>query len=1057
MKQIQPEKIHKQSSLSRIVFISTVSFLLPLFGFLALLGSPLGGQIYQNDILHLVIMAIMCPVAFYVSFRAYLGFKDSRDTRLFFVALAFYVFGFVFLLHAVVAPVFNFPEVVFDIFEHYGLFLGVIIFLFILFVPIKPEKLYIHKSKVLFFSALLLLLATLAVIVYPPLTQLLERGIDIFTGATAGLFLILVVLLIQKYKNTKNVLLVYLIAGFSILVNVGIIPFFYNEWNVLWWYFHLVSLIGFVVILVGVSGGKRREKDFSGMLGNTPFFSKISTKLIVFIITLSLVSLSGFGYFSFGKYRQSLEEQVLDDLILIAETQEGQLLVYLEALKIRTVDFSSDGFIRDATSDIINNPDDAKAIEMLNQHLIINKMALDETILGINIISADGFVIASTDSTEIGKDERDEDCFIKTMELHYGKARINDILLSINFGTNQHTIIISSLLTDKVNGEKIGVIVNYFSTEMIDRVLSGQYQVTLGALTGLEGRRETIDIYLVNKDRLMISASRFFGDDVFLKQVVNTEPIEKCLISQEEISGKWLDYRNVPVFGASMCLVNFFNWTLMVEIDESEVIRPIIALRSVMFGAGAVLVFIIVLIGLYFSRRITHPIRALSELTKEISRGNYSIKVPIKSKDELGALAYNFNTMAEAIKESKKKIDDSLKLVKDQKKKVENQQNAILNILEDVEEEKNKATLEEEKVSSILRNVGDGVFVVDSNRNIIVFNSKAEEISGFERLEVIGKRYDTILKFIDEKDETKINSRFIEEVINTGKNKGMPPNTILIRKDGSKVPVADGAAPLKDGRGNVIGCIVVFRDMTKEREVDRAKNEFISLASHQLRAPMTGIQWVVERFLKKETNLSERGKDYLKDIHTSSIRLSELVDSLLNVARIESAGGIAVVPEKLDLIKFFEDYIGELAPLLEKKNLTLEFKDCPKSLEIVSDPRVLRNVLQSIVSNAIEYTPEGGSIYISVEKDNNVVIKIKDTGIGIPANEQSKMFEKFHRAENAKVMKTGGTGLGLYIAKKAIEALGGKIDFTSQQDKGTTFRIEFPIEVEAKGGGKELL
>jgi PAS domain S-box-containing protein len=801
-----------------------------------------------------------------------------------------------------------------------------------------------------------------------------------------------------------------------------------------------------------------KQRGFSSVPENTPFFSKISTKLIIFIVTLSLVSLFGFGYFSFDKYRQSLEKQVLDDLILVAEAQEGQLLLYLDTLKTRTVDFSSDGLIRDATSDVVNNIDGVKAVKTLNQHLVINKLALDDTIFGINIVNLNGVVIASTDEDEIGRDESEDDYFKETLGLSYGETRTNDIEFGHHFGYEQHTIFISSILTDRITGEKIGVIINYFSTEQIDRLLSGQHQIMLGALSGLEGRRETIDIYLVNKDRLMISASRFLGDDVFLKQTVDTRPIERCLVSQEEINGKWLDYRNVPVFGASMCLVSSFNWTLVVEIDESEVIRPIIALRNMMLGAGTVWIFIIVLIGLYFSRLITRPIEVLSRLTKEVSRGQYDIKVPVESKDELGALAYNFNIMEEAIKMSKKKIDDYVNLLKSEKGKVENQQKAVLNVLEDIKEEKDKAALEKEKVSTILHNIGDGVFVVDKSRNIIVFNSQAEKISGFKSIEVIGKPYNTILKFVDEKDETKINDDFIEDVINTGKSHKMPQNTSLIQKDGKKIPVADSAVPLKSGSGKIIGCIVVFRDITLEREVDRAKNEFVSLASHQLKTPMLGMQWVIERFSKTETKMSKKSKEYLNDLHISTVKLSGLVDSLLNVSRIESSGGISVIPEKINLIKFIEEYIEELGPLLAKKSIQLNFKDRPAKLEMITDPKVLRNIIQSLVSNAIEYTPDKGTIDIIVESGDGsyIILKVKDTGIGIPKDGQAKIFEKFHRAENAKKVKATGTGLGLYIAKTSTEVLGGEIGFESEEGKGTTFNVKLPLESKEKKSGKML-
>mgnify|MGYP002725558186 CR=1 FL=1 len=504
-----------------------------------------------------------------------------------------------------------------------------------------------------------------------------------------------------------------------------------------------------------------------------------------------------------------------------------------------------------------------------------------------------------------------------------------------------------------------------------------------------------------------------------------------------------------------------FFWVVFELTPRDFILAPVINLRNILFFAAFGFGLIAVFFSILFSRSFTKPIDKLTLAAESLSDGDLTARSDVKSDNEFGALSYSFNKMADSILEARTGLEDKIKSRTDSinkgKLELEKQQEAILNILEDIEDEKDNVTKEQEKTAAILHNIGDGVFVVDNSGNIIVFNSQAEKISGFKKDEVIGKKYDTILRFVNEKDTTKINSKFIEDVMETGENQEMPLNTILIQRDKRKVPVAGSAVALKDKGGNVIGCIVVFRDITKEREIDRAKSEFISVASHQLRTPMTGIQWVIERFLKKETKLSKQGKEYLEDLHTSSVRLSELVDSLLNVSRIESGGGVAVTPEKLDLIKFIEDYIGELTPLLAKKSIDLKFEDHPESFEIVSDPKVLRNVMQSIVSNAIEYTPESGSIDITVEKNTDVMIKIKDTGIGIPEAEQSRMFEKFHRADNAKVVKTDGTGLGLYIAKKATETLGGKIDFISHEGKGTTFYVELPLESKANTGGKDLL
>ena len=237
----------------------------------------------------------------------------------------------------------------------------------------------------------------------------------------------------------------------------------------------------------------------------------------------------------------------------------------------------------------------------------------------------------------------------------------------------------------------------------------------------------------------------------------------------------------------------------------------------------------------------------------------------------------------------------------------------------------------------------------------------------------------------------------------------------------------------------------VFRDITKEQELDRVKNEFISIASHQLRTPLTGIQWVVERFAKKE-HLTPKGKEYLDDIHTSAKRLTEMVDLFLNLSRIES-GKVGTTPQPLEIIGFIQAYLRECAPLCEKKNLQLVFKEHEPKLTVNIDASALHNILQSLISNAIEYTQVGGKIDIAIQKKvDTFVLQVRDTGIGIPKSEQARIFEKFVRASNAKLYKTDGTGIGLYIAERATSFLGGKIWFESEENKGSTFYVELPLK-----------
>ncbi|MBI5004671.1 MAG: PAS domain-containing protein [Candidatus Lloydbacteria bacterium] len=261
----------------------------------------------------------------------------------------------------------------------------------------------------------------------------------------------------------------------------------------------------------------------------------------------------------------------------------------------------------------------------------------------------------------------------------------------------------------------------------------------------------------------------------------------------------------------------------------------------------------------------------------------------------------------------------------------------------------------------------------------------------------------------------------------------------------------------KDTDGKPVRMIGVNWDVTKEKETDRVKSEFVSLASHQLRTPLTGIEWTAELFSKKE-KLTETGKKYLNDIFFSAKRLSTLVRLLLDVSRIEG-GNVNVSPEPLDLVSFTKETLENMHMLCEKRGLDCFLaKESPERCAVTTDKNMLGYVMQNIIANAIEYTNTRGKVSVALEeKSDGVLIKVQDTGIGIPKKEQGRIFEKFFRASNAVTAKPDGSGLGLYIVSGAVKLLGGKIRFESEEGKGTTFFIELPLVSQAHIGEKELV
>jgi PAS domain S-box-containing protein len=238
-------------------------------------------------------------------------------------------------------------------------------------------------------------------------------------------------------------------------------------------------------------------------------------------------------------------------------------------------------------------------------------------------------------------------------------------------------------------------------------------------------------------------------------------------------------------------------------------------------------------------------------------------------------------------------------------------------------------------------------------------------------------------------------------------------------------------------------------DVTEEKEIDRAKSEFVSLASHQLRTPLTAINWYTEMLLEDNDRISEEQRSYLEEIHTSNQHLVGLVNSLLNVSRIE-VGSLMISPEKINLVELVNDVIRFHKVIIGSKKIKF-YRRIAKNipLKFSADKRLLGIVFQNILSNSINYTPDGGSIHLSLSLDRskkNIVFKVTDNGYGIPKNQQAKIFTKLFRADNAQKIDTSGTGLGLYIVKSIVDKSGGKIWFESAENKGTSFYVSFPLK-----------
>jgi PAS domain S-box-containing protein len=354
--------------------------------------------------------------------------------------------------------------------------------------------------------------------------------------------------------------------------------------------------------------------------------------------------------------------------------------------------------------------------------------------------------------------------------------------------------------------------------------------------------------------------------------------------------------------------------------------------------------------------------------------------------------------------------------------------------------------LEEQRVLSeaLFNSIGDGAIATDEFGKITRINPTALKILGFSEREMIGAWFPKKIVSIHENGEAvSLIDRSITRAFLTGKT--IVEKTYYRKKNGQVLPVAITVSPIMLA-GKPVGAIEVFRDITIEYEIDRMKSDFISLASHQLRTPLSAIKtyshMLMDGYMGEITAAQRKS---LRTIVSAANRMNELISTLLNITRIES-GNVTVTPKTVDVRRLAEEVNKEHLLAASDKEITLTLHGPTASLvTIQTDALLCKEVLSNLVSNAIKYTPEGGSVELGIKQRRyDVLFTVKDTGMGIPKYSQEKIFTKFFRAHNVVRQETSGTGLGLYLVQGLVEALDGKIWFESSENKGTTFFVTLP-------------
>jgi len=357
------------------------------------------------------------------------------------------------------------------------------------------------------------------------------------------------------------------------------------------------------------------------------------------------------------------------------------------------------------------------------------------------------------------------------------------------------------------------------------------------------------------------------------------------------------------------------------------------------------------------------------------------------------------------------------------------------------------AKLERTELNAIISNLDTGVIAYDENFRILICNRAAENILNINAKDILGKQFSLSLTK-DPKFRIMAQVMFpsLAPLSVKRSEAGIYPEVIDISLDDPRLELRISTDKLIGLEGEILGFVKLIKDRTREIEILRSKNEFITTASHQLRTPLTSLYWIFES-LNKET-LSEEQKNLISEGLTVSARALKIVNDLLDVSKIEE-GRFGYHFENADIVEFLEKILQEKTSLAEEYGIKLYFQKTEESIVCFIDKEKLSYAVSNLIDNAIKYNVENGEVTVNLSRLKDkpyVLISIKDTGIGIPPEEMNKLFTKFFRAENAEKVVADGSGLGLFITKNIIRQHGGEIWAESELNRGTTFYFTIPTD-----------
>ena len=598
-------------------------------------------------------------------------------------------------------------------------------------------------------------------------------------------------------------------------------------------------------------------------------------------------------------------------------------------------------------------------------------------------VNTSGVVVVSTKKEEIGKfvSEYLQRNTVIEQALQR-KVYYSDLVMADE--TGKPTILFAAPVRSRELGRPVvGVVIGNFSWAVVSEIL--EELVEKARLYNAEG-------FLIGSSDADENRNDLLRDD-------RLDPVVQSALKERETSGIFPSSKtSVSILASHTRQLGYLNykgdgWRLVIETPTDIAFTPALreardlALVSVILSILAALAIFIII-----NRNVIRPVALLTQTAGVIARGELTRRAQVSSKDEIGKLAENFNAMTDGLVEARKLPE------------------------------------------SIIHAIGDGLLVFDQRGKIELINPQVVKIFGIEERNIAGKEIATLTSL----------TLFGNLVRLLGTNPEAVFRKEFPMRDDMTVEIT--AVPVEFGQEQK-RLMIILHDITREKHLERSKIEFVSIAAHQLRTPLTALKWSIHILDSGEAGaLNSEQARMIKTAFSSIEKMVSLVSNLLDVARLEE-GRYVYKPVKTSITNLIASVVKNLSEGGHHKGQRRLFFEAPKETlpDVLIDTEAIEMVLKNLLDNAMRYTSKGTTKIRAIQAQEQITVSVHDTGIGIPENQQERIFTKFFRGKNAIKIEPNGSGLGLFIANNIVKAHGGTIWFESKEGQGTTFHFTLPI------------